>query len=66
MDSFLGTNSSQLTNLKEVIIMTEGRAFKFGQTTLDGHALAGEESFAIQWKPDNSVWYILLARSLHA
>ena len=33
-----------------------GRSFKFGQTTLEGHALAGEESFAIKWKPDNSVW----------
>ena len=34
-----------------------GRCFKFGQTTLEGHALAGEESFAINWRPDNSVWY---------
>ena len=36
-----------------------GKAFKFGQTTLEGHALAGEESFAIRWRPDNSVWYVL-------
>lgn len=34
-----------------------GKCFKFGQTTLEGHALAGEESFAVNWRPDNSVWY---------
>lgn len=33
-----------------------GCSFVFGQTTLRGHALAGEERFSVRWMPDNSVW----------
>ena len=31
-------------------------AYEFGQTTLDGHALAGEERFRVSLKQDGSVW----------
>lgn len=41
----------------------QGEYFQFGQTTLEGHALAGEESFAVRWKADNTVWYEVYAFS---
>jgi len=41
----------------------QGQYFEFGQTTLEGHALAGEESFTVRWKPDNTVWYEVYAFS---
>ncbi|KAK9820593.1 hypothetical protein WJX72_012042 [[Myrmecia] bisecta] len=35
-----------------------GQRFKFGQTTLDGHVIAGEERFTLEWHhDDDSVWY---------
>ncbi|KAK9906596.1 hypothetical protein WJX75_004704 [Coccomyxa subellipsoidea] len=41
-----------------------GLRFDFGQTTLEGHSLAGEERFSVQWcKEDDSVWYEIYAIS---
>ena len=41
-------------------LLCAGRRFAFGQTTLKGHALAGEERFAVCWnKADDSVWWDL-------
>ena len=38
-----------------------GLRFEFGQTTLEGHSLAGEERFSVQWcKEDDSVWWVQL------
>ena len=35
-----------------------GMRYEFGQTTLEGHSLAGEERFSVQWcKEDDSVWW---------
>ncbi|DBA75416.1 hypothetical protein WJX77_008156 [Trebouxia sp. C0004] len=35
-----------------------GQHLKYAHSTLQGHALAGEERFAIEWhKEDDSVWY---------
>lgn len=35
-----------------------GQQFKFAHCTLQGHTLAGEERFAVEWhQEDESVWY---------
>ncbi|KAL3134003.1 hypothetical protein ABBQ32_008442 [Trebouxia sp. C0010 RCD-2024] len=35
-----------------------GQQLRFAHSTLHGHALAGEERFAVEWhKEDDSVWY---------
>jgi uncharacterized protein (UPF0548 family) len=41
----------------------EIRKVGFAYGTLPGHAESGEERFTIEWHPDNSVWYDLLAFS---
>ncbi|CAK0753815.1 hypothetical protein CVIRNUC_002249 [Coccomyxa viridis] len=42
----------------------KGLRFDLGQTTLEGHSLAGEERFSVQWcKEDDSVWYEIYAVS---
>ena len=34
-----------------------GQQLKYAHSTLHGHALAGEERFAVEWhKEDDSVW----------
>jgi uncharacterized protein (UPF0548 family) len=38
-------------------------AFAFGSGTLQGHLLAGEERFGIEWREDDSVWYEILSFS---
>ncbi|EIE23935.1 hypothetical protein COCSUDRAFT_32909 [Coccomyxa subellipsoidea C-169] len=43
---------------------SRGLRFDLGQTTLEGHSLAGEERFSVQWsKEDDSVWYEIYAIS---
>ena len=40
-------------------VVFAGLRFDFGQTTLEGHSLAGEERFSVQWcKEDDSVWWV--------
>ncbi|MGB0389860.1 MAG: DUF1990 family protein, partial [Ardenticatenaceae bacterium] len=39
------------------------RKVGFAYGTLPDHAERGEERFTIEWHPDNSVWYDLLAFS---
>ncbi|CAL8462562.1 g2095 [Coccomyxa elongata] len=42
----------------------KGMRYDFWQTTLEGHSLAGEERFSVQWcKEDDSVWYEIYAIS---
>eukprot|EP00891_Asterochloris_glomerata_P002028 jgi/Astpho2/2028/gw1.00038.302.1_t len=37
---------------------TRGRRFTMAQSTLQGHVLAGEERFTLEWhQNDDSVWY---------
>lgn len=37
--------------------MTAGRRMAVAHSTLQGHALAGEERFSVEWhKQDDSVW----------
>lgn len=39
------------------------RRFGFAYGTLPGHVECGEERFAVEWLPDDTVWYDLLAFS---
>jgi uncharacterized protein (UPF0548 family) len=39
------------------------RRFGFAYGTLPGHVESGEERFSIEWRPDDSVWYDILAFS---
>ena len=39
------------------------RRYGFGYGTLPDHAEKGEERFTVEWHPDDSVWYDLLAFS---
>ena len=39
------------------------RRFGFAYGTLPDHAEQGEERFSVEWRPDDSVWYDLLAFS---
>ncbi|XP_073002554.1 UPF0548 protein At2g17695 [Typha latifolia] len=38
-------------------------AFSFGSGTLQGHLLAGEERFSIQWDENDQVWYEIFSLS---
>ncbi|XP_077231521.1 outer envelope protein isoform X1 [Tasmannia lanceolata] len=38
-------------------------SFGFGSGTLQGHLLAGEERFSIEWDENNQVWYEILSFS---
>lgn len=38
-----------------------GRRFAFAIGTLPAHAEIGEERFEVEWRPDDSVWFDLLA-----
>ncbi|XP_078155583.1 outer envelope protein [Carex rostrata] len=38
-------------------------SFSFGSGTLQGHLLAGEERFSVQWDEDDKVWYEIFSFS---
>ncbi|KAJ4773873.1 outer envelope protein [Rhynchospora pubera] len=38
-------------------------SFSFGSGTLQGHLLAGEERFSVEWDEDNKVWYEIVSFS---
>ena len=42
---------------------TVKRRMAFGHVTLEGHQLAGEESFAVEWLKNDEVWYEVLTVS---
>ena len=46
-----------------VYVIDEARRFGFAYGTLPGHVECGEERFLIEWLPDDSVWYDILAFS---
>ena len=48
---------------KVVYTIDENRRFGFAYGTLPDHVECGEERFLIEWLPDNSVWYDILAFS---
>lgn len=46
-----------------VYTIDEATRFGFAYGTLPDHVETGEERFLIEWRPDNSVWYDILAFS---
>ena len=46
-----------------VYVIDEPRRFGFAYGTLPHHVECGEERFLIEWLPDDSVWYDILAFS---
>ena len=46
-----------------VYVIEEKRRFGFAYGTLPGHVEKGEERFLVEWLPDDSVWYDILAFS---
>jgi len=56
-----GTWSLNATRV--VYVIDEPRRFGFAYGTLPDHVECGEERFLIEWLPDDSVWYDILAFS---
>ena len=52
-----------LSASRVVYVFDEARRFGFAYGTLPDHVEAGEERFLIEWLPDDSVWYDILAFS---
>jgi uncharacterized protein (UPF0548 family) len=52
-----------LSSLRIVYIVDEPRRFAYAIGTLPGHVEKGEERFMVEWLPDDSVHYDLLAFS---
>lgn len=58
---FWSLNACRIVYLVEDAAMV--RSFGFAYGTLPEHAERGEERFAVEWAPDDSVWYDLYAFS---
>lgn len=56
-----GTWSLSATRI--VYLIEEDRRFGFAYGTLPDHVECGEERFLIEWLPDDTVWYDILAFS---
>lgn len=52
-----------LSASRVVYVINESRRFGFAYGTLPDHVERGEERFLIEWLPDNTVWYDILAFS---
>ena len=52
-----------LSASRVVYLIEEPRRFGFAYGTLPDHVECGEERFLIEWLPDDSVWYDILAFS---
>ena len=52
-----------LSASRVVYVIDEARRFGFAYGTLPDHVECGEERFLIEWLPDDSVWYDILAFS---
>jgi uncharacterized protein (UPF0548 family) len=39
------------------LVCMEKKRVSFTHRTLEGHQIAGEETFVVEWKKDGSVWY---------
>ena len=52
-----------LSACRVVYVINEPRRFGFAYGTLPDHVERGEERFLIEWLPDDSVWYDILAFS---
>ena len=52
-----------LNACRVVYVIDESRRFGFAYGTLPDHVERGEERFLLEWLPDDSVWYDILAFS---
>ena len=52
-----------LNACRVVYTIEEPRRFGFAYGTLQDHAECGEERFIVEWRPDDSVWFQILAFS---
>ena len=52
-----------LNACRVVYVIDESRRFGFAYGTLPDHVERGEERFLIEWLPDDSIWYDILAFS---
>ena len=52
-----------LSAARVVYVIDEARRFGFAYGTLPNHVECGEERFLIEWLPDDSVWYDIVAFS---
>ena len=52
-----------LSATRVIYVIDEARRFGFAYGTLPNHVECGEERFLIEWLPDDSVWYDILAFS---
>jgi uncharacterized protein (UPF0548 family) len=52
-----------LSAARVVYVINEARRFGFAYGTLPDHVERGEERFFVEWLPDNTVWYDILAFS---
>jgi uncharacterized protein (UPF0548 family) len=52
-----------LSASRVVYVIDEARRFGFAYGTLPDHVEKGEERFLVEWLPDDSVWYDILAFS---
>jgi uncharacterized protein (UPF0548 family) len=52
-----------LNACRVVYTIEEPRRFGFAYGTLQDHAECGEERFSVEWRPDDSVWFQILAFS---
>jgi uncharacterized protein (UPF0548 family) len=52
-----------LSAARVVYVIDEARRFGFAYGTLPDHVECGEERFMIEWLPDDSVWYEIVAFS---
>jgi len=52
-----------LSACRVVYVIDEGRRFGFAYGTLPDHVEKGEERFLVEWLPDDTVWYDILAFS---
>ena len=52
-----------LSATRVVYTIEEGRRFGFAYGTLPDHVEKGEERFLVEWLPDDTVWYDILAFS---
>jgi uncharacterized protein (UPF0548 family) len=52
-----------LSAARVVYVIDEPKRFGFAYGTLPDHVECGEERFLIEWQPDDSVWYDILAFS---
>ncbi|KAJ3681939.1 hypothetical protein LUZ60_014512 [Juncus effusus] len=53
----------QIVYVSNAVNRAKRDSFSFGSGTLQGHLLAGEERFSVEWDKDDKVWYEIISFS---